>query len=75
MVFMPYNLFIVIFRALKRLFPKRSRSLRVTRYHMARLIGFACSKAAAVGVGLSAFEPTGIFASNSKSAGIFILHF
>jgi hypothetical protein len=36
---------------------------KVIRHHMARLIGFAWSKTASVGVDISVFESTGIYFS------------
>jgi hypothetical protein len=39
---------------------KRNPQRKITRYHMARLIGFAWNKAACMGVDVSDFESTGI---------------
>jgi hypothetical protein len=43
---------------------KQNLQRKVTRYHMASLIGFAWNGAASVGVGLNAFQSTGIYALN-----------
>jgi hypothetical protein len=43
---------------------ERVISKTIIRYHMARLTGFAWSKAASVCVGVSAFESTGIYLWN-----------
>jgi hypothetical protein len=58
---MPYSLWISAFLGFKESFQIRSRSLeeaeskrKITRYNMARLIGFAWNKAASMGVNISA---------------------
>lgn len=54
------------FLGLEKLFQKRNHSLYIIRYHMVRLIVFAWSEAACVGVGVSAFESTGIYRLNGN---------
>jgi hypothetical protein len=41
--------------------------MKITRYHMARLIGFAGKKDASIGVDVSAFDSTGIYPLNRNT--------
>jgi hypothetical protein len=46
---------------------KQNPQRKITRYQMGRLIGFAWNKADSVGVGVSAFESTGIYPFNPNT--------
>jgi hypothetical protein len=62
-VLIPYRIWISVFGgSFKGVFQKRSRSLKITRYRLTRLIGFAWSKVA--GDVARAFESTGIYHLN-----------
>jgi hypothetical protein len=54
----------VIFGHLKSYFTNEAASCKISRWNMARLTGFAWSIGDSVGVGISAFELTGIYSSN-----------
>jgi hypothetical protein len=45
---------------------KQNPQRKITRYHMARLIGFAWNKAASIGVDIKVFESTCIYPLNCK---------
>jgi len=51
----------VLFGPLKSYFKKEAATCKTTRYRKARRIGFAWSKVASVGVGVSALELTAIY--------------
>jgi hypothetical protein len=54
----------LLFWSCKGYLNNETAACKVIRHRMARLIGFAWSKAVSVGVGLSAFESTGIYSFN-----------
>jgi len=56
-----------IFGPLKSYFKKEAPACKITRYRMVRLTGFAWIKAVSAGVGISAFESTGICPFNRNS--------
>jgi hypothetical protein len=63
-VLLLYSLWKVLFGPLKNYFKNEDTACKIIRYHMARLSGFASSKTASVGVGVSAFESTGAYSLN-----------
>jgi hypothetical protein len=68
LILVTYSILIVFFFGLLEVFSFKNEAAvcEITRYHMARFIGFAWSNFASVALGVSAFEPTGIYPFNGN---------